>query len=224
MAYHARVLDGRAVLLTNATTQLGGAIAGALTQRGARVTVVDGGFTGLAAAEAAFANAPPLDAVVHVCVDERALVAQPLVETEPAAWDERGESLLREAIFTFQAAFARFVDGTGRIVLVAPTAGFTGARDLTPYSMAVEGVRALAKSAARQWGPNGITVNCVLVPPDLVSPTLVAATPFHSPPVIGRLPDVGDDVVEAIALFAGPGIRGVTGGTIVVDGGSVMAP
>ena len=218
------MLDGRAVFLTNATTGLGGAIAGALAESGAHVTAVDGGFTGLAAADAAFARASSIDAVVHVCVDERALVAQPLVETGPTEWDERGEALIREAIVTLQAAHARFVGGTGRIVLVAPTAGFTGARDLTPYSMAVEGIRALAKSAARQCGPNGITVNCVLVAPDLVSPTLIAATTFHGPPVVGRLPDVGGDVVEAIALFAGPGVGGVTGATIVVDGGSVMAP
>ena len=109
-------------------------------------------------------------------------------------------------------------------MLVAPTVGFTGAGGLVPYATAVEGVRALAKSAARQWGPQGITVNTVLVPPDLVAPVLVATTTFNAPPVIGRLPSARDDVVEAISLFAGATATGVTGSTIIVDGGSVMAP
>ena len=87
------------------------------------------------------------DAVVHVCVDERALVAQPLVETEPSDWELRSDGLIREAIFAFQAAYSAFTGGPGRIVLVAPTVGFTGAGGLVPYRTAVEGVRSLAKSA-----------------------------------------------------------------------------
>ena len=93
-----------------------------------------------------------------------------------------------------------------------------------PRPRRVEGVRALAKSAARQWGPAGITVNAVLVPPALVAPELVAVTTFNAPPVVGRLPDPRDDVAAAIALFAAPTAGGITGSTIVVDGGSVMAP
>jgi 3-oxoacyl-[acyl-carrier protein] reductase len=224
MAYHARVLEGRAMLVTNATTVLGGAIVDALADTDARIAALDGGFTDRRAAETAFAVLSDVDAVVHVCVDDRAVVEQPLVDTELDEWDARGEALLREAIFTFQAAYSAFTGGPGRIVVVAPTVGFTGAGGLVPYTTAVEGVRALAKSAARQWGPQGITVNTVLVPPDLVAPVLVATTTFNAPPVIGRLPSVGDDVVEAICLFAGATATGVTGSTIIVDGGSVMAP
>jgi 3-oxoacyl-[acyl-carrier protein] reductase len=224
MAYHAPVFDGLAVLVTNATTVLGGGIVTALTDAGARVAAVDGGFTDRRSAETAFATLTDLDLVVHVCVDERALVEQPLVETEPDDWELRGEGLIREAIFAFQAAFSAFTGGPGRIVLVAPTAGFTGAAGLVPYTTAIEGVRAMAKSAARQWGPHGITVNTVLVPPDLVAPVLVTHTTFNAPPVIGRLPDVRADVVEAIGLFARPTVTGITGSTIIVDGGSVMAP
>lgn len=224
MAYHAPVFDGLAVLVTNASTVLGGAIVDALTDAGARVAAVDGRFTDRRSAETAFGTVTELDAVVHVCVDERALVAQPLIATEPADWEIRGDALIREAIFTFQAAFSTFTGGPGRIVVVAPTVGFTGAPEFVPYTTAVEGVRAMAKSAARQWGPQGITVNTVMVPPDLVAPVLVAHTTFNAPPVIGRLPDVRADVVEAIGLFARATATAVTGATVIVDGGSVMAP
>ena len=67
-------------------------------------------------------------------------------------------------------------------------------------------------------------MNTVMVPPDLVAPVLVTSTTFNAPPVVGRLPDVRADVVEAIGLFAAPTTGGITGATIIVDGGSVMAP
>ena len=122
-------------------------------ERRAHVTAVDGGFRGRGGSRRHVRERPPsIDAVVHVCVDEAALVAQPLVETGPAEWDERGEALIREAIFALQAR-VHFVGGTGRIVLVAPTVGFTdGARDLTPYSMAVEGVRRVGEVGRRASG------------------------------------------------------------------------
>jgi 3-oxoacyl-[acyl-carrier protein] reductase len=219
------VLEGRAVLVTHVATTFGQQLAFALGERGVDVATTAYAFPDRAAAEAAFAATPRLDVVVHVCVDDTGLEPQSLVETTPDAWDARGEALLRDAIVTFQAAHARFAPtGTGRIVVVAPTAGFTGAGGFVPATTAIEGVRALAKSAARQWGPQGITVNTVLVPPGLVAPALVAATTFEAPPVVGRLPDLHDDVGAAIALFAAPSAGGITGATVIVDGGSVMAP
>jgi 3-oxoacyl-[acyl-carrier protein] reductase len=215
MAYHARVLDGVAVLVTPAASTLGDGLAGALAELGASVT------TGGAAA----APAPAISALVHVCVVAPSPAPRTLVDTTPEQWDDACEAPLRDAIVAFQAAHARFVpEGRGRIVVVAPTSGITGAGGFVPFSTAVEGVRALAKSAARQWGPHGITVNTVLVPPDLVAPELATATMFNSPPVVGHLPDVRDDVAAAVALFLAPTVGGITGSTVIVDGGSVMAP
>jgi 3-oxoacyl-[acyl-carrier protein] reductase len=218
-------LDGRAVLVTHTATRLGHDLAAALVDLGASVTEVADSCADRATADKAFARAATLDAVVHVCVDEAGLTAQPLVDTTPGEWDARSETLLRDAIVTFQAAHARFASsGSGRIVLIAPSAGFTGAGGFVPATTAVEGVRALAKSAARQWGPQGITVNAVLVPPELVAPELASATTFNAPPVTGRLPDPRDDIAAAIALFVAPSANGITGSTVIVDGGSVMAP
>jgi 3-oxoacyl-[acyl-carrier protein] reductase len=219
------VLDGRAVFVTHGSTRFGGGLAAALGELGAAVTTSADGLADRAAAGAAFALAPAIDVVVHVCVDGAGLVPQQLADTDPAAWDARGEAPLRDAIFTLQAAHSWFAPtGTGRIVLVAPTSGFTGAGGFVPASTAIEGVRALGKSAARQWGPQGITVNTVLVPPALVAPELVAATTFEAPPAVGRPPDLRDDVAATIAHFASPTRGGITGATVIVDGGSVMAP
>ncbi len=63
----------------------------------------------------------------------------------------------------------------GRVVVVAPTAGIPGAPGLVPFVTAVEGVRAMVKSAARQWGAVGIAVNTVLVPIELLAPATAEA-------------------------------------------------
>jgi len=219
------VLEGRALFVTHVATIFGQRLAVALGELGADVATTAHAFTDRAAADAAFTATPRIDAVVHVCVDDAGLVPQPLVDVTADAWDARAEALLRDMLFTFQAAHARFIaTGRGRIVLVAPTSGFTGAGGFVPASTAVEGVRAMGKSAARQWGAQGITVNAVLVPPALVAPELVAATTFEAPPAVGRHPDVRDDVAATVAHFAGATGSGITGATVIVDGGSVMAP
>jgi 3-oxoacyl-[acyl-carrier protein] reductase len=103
---------------------------------------------------------------------------------------------------------------------VTPTAGLTGQAGLVPYVTAVEGIRAMAKSAARQWGRDRITVNCVAPPIELM-------VEGHDAPAggpLGRAPSARQDVAAAIALLAGDQAAFVTGATIVVDGGIVMAP
>lgn len=176
-------------------------------------------------ARAALREHASVRAVVHVCGDRRATVAAPLLDTGAADWDTRGERLVREALVTLQAAHDTLTDaGGGRIVVVTATAGISGAGALVPCLTAVEGVRALAKSAARQWGDRGITVNTVLVPLELIDPNAAPLVSFLSPAARGREATLLDDVASAVAWLAGPTGTHVTGASIVVDGGSVMAP
>ena len=161
----------------------------------------------------------PLDTLVHVCGDDVALTPAPIEATSPDSWDERGERLLRAALVTLQLAHARFAPTGGGIVLVTATTGISGAPSLVPFVTAIEGVRAMAKSAARQWGGLGITVNTVLVPLGLLSPAVAELTSFLPPPALGAPSTVGD-VAAAVGAFG----EGTTGATLVVDGGSVMTP
>ncbi len=164
----------------------------------------------------------PPDLVVHALTDPRALAATPIADTEPIAWDERCEGVLRAALATAQGAWEVLRARGGRIVFVTPTVALTGAANLVPYVSAVEGIRALAKSAARQWGTDGITVNCVAPPVELVGDA--ASPPGLEATALGREPDARADVAPVLALLAAPGAHFVTGATIVVDGGRVMAP
>ena len=168
-------------------------------------------------------GAPTADCVVYVCGDVDAAVLGALDETDADEWDRRGEQVLRDALTALQDAHRGLSAQGGRVVVVAPTAGIPGAPGLVPFVTAVEGVRAMVKSAARQWGAVGITVNTVLVPIELLAPATVGATSFLPPPALGRAVTVAD-VAGAVAAFADPDRHGVTGATVVVDGGSVMAP
>jgi 3-oxoacyl-[acyl-carrier protein] reductase len=198
------VLAGRVVLVTGGGSGIGREIALGLEDTGATVVAVDGPIESRDDAERRFATGA-VDAVVHALVDPDVLFATALADTDEAAWDRRCEAVLRTALWCIQAALGAFAGHGGRIVLVTPTVGLTGGAGLAPYATAVEGMRALAKSAARQWGSQGVTVNCVA-------------------PRIDGDPDVRADIAPVVAMLLGDEAHIVTGATVVVDGGLVMAP
>ena len=115
-------------------------------------------------------------------------------------------------------------------MLVAPTASQEGAAGLVPYTTAVEAQRLLAKSAARQWGADGPTVLIVAPRLGVVAadgPTSVDGTDAdRTAPVL----DAGSFSAEAVAgvvsllVSAPPASRPLSGATIAVDGGALMAP
>lgn len=159
---------------------------------------------------------------VHVVVHLPAVAPspRPLAETSEADWDAHGEAQLRAALVACQAAFAHLREHGGRIILVTPTAGLVGAAGFVPIATATEGMRALAKSAARQWGQYGITVNCVAPSLVLLGADAPAAV---DPPALGRAATV-EDLARTIAVLASDAAASITGATIPVDGGVVMMP
>jgi 3-oxoacyl-[acyl-carrier protein] reductase len=175
-------------------------------------------------ASAALAGIAEPSAVVHVCAQDPATATRPLVATDPAGWHAGCEEVVWRALTSLQTAHAVLSPhGDGRVVVVTATAGVSGAPGSVPFVAAVEGVRALAKSAARQWGGVGISVNCVSVPLELLAPTHAGHTSFLPPPALVRDDPVAD-VAGAVEFLCSPGARGISGATLLVDGGAVMAP
>ena len=172
---------------------------------------------------AALEGASTTDCVIYVCGDVDAAVLGALDDVDADAWDRRAEQVLRDALTALQGAHRALSSKGGRVVVVAPTAGIPGAPGLVPFVTAVEGVRAMVKSAARQWGAVGITVNTVLVPIELLAPTTAGRPRTCRRPRSGPRATIAD-VAGAVPAFADPDRHGVTGATVVVDGGSVMAP
>ncbi|MHB8464538.1 MAG: SDR family oxidoreductase [Acidimicrobiales bacterium] len=203
----APLLDGKTVAMTGAGGAFADELAGGLRDHGARLVAPDADHL--------------LHGVVHLCTETSAMVDGPLAGLTPAEWDDRCEAVVRAAIDTCRTAHARLSGHGGAVVFVTPAVSLVGAANHAAYAAALEGVRAMAKSAARQWGPVGITVNCVAPAFALVAEG--AASPIERP-ALDRGPVVRAEVAGVVAFLLSDAGAGVTGSTIAVDGGSVMMP
>ena len=115
--------------------------------------------------------------------------------------------------------------GYGRIINLVSSAGFRGEPGLGDYNATKEGIRALTKTAAREWGRDGITVNCIA--PGALSKRgqeFIQRDPAeferrNAEKCIPRLGDPETDIAPVALFLAGEESRFVTGQTIFADGG-----
>ncbi|GJM37296.1 MAG: 3-oxoacyl-ACP reductase [Acidimicrobiales bacterium] len=119
--------------------------------------------------------------------------------------------------------------GWGRIVTMATSMGLTGAAGYGPYAASNEAIRSLTRTAASEWGRDGITVNCVLpasaahrLDPAASSERGAAFAAMYDDHPIGRDGDPDADIAPAVAFLLSDASRYVTGQTISVDGGGIM--
>lgn len=118
----------------------------------------------------------------------------------------------------------------GRVINLGSVSGTRGDAGFAAYAMAKEAIRALSRVAAREWGPEGITVNVIC--PFSESPGYEWMTE-NDPEFAQGLTDgtalqrIGssEDEVGATAAFLASAAGGyITGQTINVDGGMWITP
>jgi NAD(P)-dependent dehydrogenase (short-subunit alcohol dehydrogenase family) len=151
-----------------------------------------------------------------------------LADMTVAAWDEmmgvhlRGTFLCgREAVRAMRAA-----DCQGRIVTVGSVSGIESDVDGGHYNTAKAGIHGLTRSMAVDFARWGIRANCVA--PGWVRTDM--AVPFIPPPgepmldcgVMGRVGEP-EEIANAIVFLASESCAFVTGETIVIDGGQIVA-
>jgi NAD(P)-dependent dehydrogenase (short-subunit alcohol dehydrogenase family) len=119
--------------------------------------------------------------------------------------------------------------GRGRIVTFGSALGNTGGPGYGPYAAAKEAIRALTRTAAREWGKFGITVNCVCpasaahrMPPAADSDRAKAFAAMYADHPLGRDGDPERDIAPAVAFLLSDASQYVTGQTLMVDGGGIM--
>ena len=164
------------------------------------------------------------DLVVHVPPVPASPV--PLVDQTTQQWVEACEAPMAEAFAVARACRPHLSD-RARLVWVVPTVAMGGAAGFVGSAAASEGIRALAKSAARQWGPEGLTTAVLAVAPELAFPSDTGAgarTSATAGPALGRPGDAFGDIAPLLDLLADPAARFMTGATLVADGGVWMAP
>jgi 3-oxoacyl-[acyl-carrier protein] reductase len=139
-------------------------------------------------------------------------------------WDRTVDDTMWAALAALQRAHSAFGGRGGRIVVVVPTIGMAGAARLVAYTTALEGIRAMAKSAARQWYCDDTTVNLVAAPLRLFAPALDTASAHLTAAVVTDDSTLVHTVAEAVAFLLRTDIDHLVGETIVADGGAVMLP
>jgi NAD(P)-dependent dehydrogenase (short-subunit alcohol dehydrogenase family) len=133
---------------------------------------------------------------------------------------------LMSAFWAMQAAFPHMrAKRWGRIVNVCSLNGVNAHMYTAEYNTAKEALRALTRTAAREWARHGITANAVC--PAAISvqyeafaranPELAAQLTAQNP--MGRMGDPEQDIAPAIAFLCSEDARYVTGNTLHVDGG-----
>lgn len=128
-----------------------------------------------------------------------------------AAFEEPLQATLAELQDAYRA-------GVKRIVVVVPTTGMSGGNHYAHTAAAAEAVRLLVKSAARQWGAAGITVNAVAIDPAEVLDDVETAGPVSiAPRALGSA-----DPQALIEFLCSEAAGDVTGQTFNVDGGQLM--
>jgi NAD(P)-dependent dehydrogenase (short-subunit alcohol dehydrogenase family) len=172
-----------------------------------------------------------LDAVVMASVGAAATRGGALAELDAETWMSRVEVPLHRTLLCFQAARRCLREAGGTLILLVPSLSLTGTAGFVPWAAVTEGQRALAKAAARAWGDDAITVNCVAMvgatlrsgPPHSDRIDVVMERPGLPSPALAS-PDVRTDVAGVVLALISPTWRAVTGATIAVDGGVWMAP
>ncbi|MFF3567395.1 SDR family oxidoreductase [Nocardia jiangxiensis] len=176
---------------------------------------------------ATIAAAGPLYGVVNNAALADGVGGKAIHELSAADWDRVvGVNLRGTFLVTRGAARALIAAGAGgRIVSIGSDAARYGSPRLTHYIAAKGGVAALTRTAARDLGPHGITVNTVS--PGLTESESAAFVPAdrHELYRLNRAldrPQQPADLVGAVAFLLGPEAGYITGQELVVDGGFVL--
>ena len=115
--------------------------------------------------------------------------------------------------------------GFGRVVNITSINGLRGKFGQANYSAAKAGLIGLTKTAARELGPKGITVNAVA--PGMVLTEMALALPEEfraqslAETVLGRLAEPGD-IANAVAFLLSDAARMITGQVLQVDCGQYI--
>ena len=162
--------------------------------------------------------ADTIDAMVFAPWDAAAMAPVPFAELTDEQFGAAWQTTMDDAVAACVDARTAFGPDGGSIVLTAPTTGMAGGACFAHWAAAAEGVHVLARSAARQWGPDGIAVNVLAFSPDAVGIDAAVAGPVS----IATPARPGASIAGALSFLCSDGARDVAGQTITVDGGLWM--
>jgi NAD(P)-dependent dehydrogenase (short-subunit alcohol dehydrogenase family) len=121
---------------------------------------------------------------------------------------------------TMQACYPYLkASGEGRIINFGSMAGVIGLVGYGPYNMAKEAVRALTRTAAREWGADKITVNNVLPVAETWGNEVNVPAPTNP---LARFGSPEEDIAPVVLFLASKDAQFLTGYSLTPDGGSII--
>jgi gluconate 5-dehydrogenase len=112
----------------------------------------------------------------------------------------------------------------GRIINIGSVTSVAGYAGLGPYGASRGGIRQLTMSLADDWGPHGITVNCLApgwfkTAQNAVMYENAEWVSYLTDKIPLRRPGRADDLEGAVVFLASEASAYITGQTLLVDGG-----
>jgi NAD(P)-dependent dehydrogenase (short-subunit alcohol dehydrogenase family) len=166
-----------------------------------------------------------VDAIVN-----NAQTFRPMASVESVSEDDVDvfyRSGVKGTLWAMQAVYPHMkAQGWGRIVNFASSMGITGGRGFAAYNASKEAVRAITRTAAREWAPDGIVVNAIAP----------AAADHHGDAAkqsegyrifvencpMQRQGDPELDIAPIAWFLCSDACRYLTGHTFMADGGAFM--
>ncbi|HSW03573.1 SDR family NAD(P)-dependent oxidoreductase [Aquabacterium sp.] len=252
------LLSGRTAIVTGAGGGIGRGLAQALAAAGANVVIAarrgptgdetlalieaQGGraisvqtdVTQRAAVDAAVKAALDtyggLDIVVHNASSGQSSLPTGCETITDDSWNEQYAIAIDAAFHLAQASFHHLRDtGRGRFIILSSAQALHGGAMNAIYASVKSAQRGMVKALAREWGPEGITVNAIAPASETeatkvyfernpqVRDKILASIPLR------RMGDSQTDIGGAIVALASDHMRFVTGQLIPVDGGVYTA-
>lgn len=183
-----------------------------------------------AAGKAALSHAKNWDILVN---NAGFVKSGPLLEIRPEDWDMTLNVNLRAALILSQLIVPLMIKhNRGKVINISSLGSFLGTPGLGAYAASKAGLNQLTRTMAVEWGPHNIQVNAIC--PTIIM-TKLARTVWDDPSNTQRREDIKERIpmhrfgepqeIADLALFlASPAANFITGVSIPVDGGKLVAP
>jgi gluconate 5-dehydrogenase len=152
-------------------------------------------------------------------------IRKPALEVTWDDWNTILDTNLRGTFFVAQAVARHMIPRRyGRIINIGSVTSVCGYAGLAPYGASRGGVKQMTMSLADDWGPHGITVNCLAPGWFKTAQNAVLYeneewVAYLSDRIPLKRPGKPDDLEGAVVFLASDASAYVTGQTLLVDGG-----